>query len=104
MAFEGVSPALRAVLGFLSRHRVFTIKPWDFTGRFDNGEERVINAYQVERDGDDENDARWLADVEGEVMIFSHTNAELLCSSSASSEDALSAFRKAVPLRWFLVI
>lgn len=104
MAFEGVSPALRAVLGFLSQHRVFTIKPWDFTGRFDNGEERVVSSHQVRRHDEEESEARWLADVEGEVMIFSHTNAEFLCSSSASSEDALSAFRKAVPLRWFLVI
>lgn len=103
-SFEGVSPALRAILGFLSEQRAFTVKPWDFTGRFDNGEERVINAYRVHRETDDESDDRWIADVEGDVTVFTTGNAEAICPSSSGYDIAMSAFRKAAPLRWFLVI
>jgi hypothetical protein len=103
-SFDGVSPALRAVLGHLAARTGFSIQSWDFTGRFDDGQERVIKGQRVDHAVAGEVETRWLADVEGEVWLFSETNAGAICACSAGVAAALAAFRSAVPLRWSLVI
>lgn len=91
------------MIGFLSGHRIFELSPYSFMGRFDNGEERQIDSVRVMRQNAPEQTC-YLADVEGDVMIFGDKSAVALCPCSAGQKEALSAFRKAVPITWFLVI
>jgi hypothetical protein len=101
---DDASPPLRAVLGFLARHRAFRVRSWRFAGRFDNGVEAEIPGWRVDRDGGTDDDMVVLADVEGDLMLFRPTGCQTLCTCGAAASEGLSAFRRAVPASWFLVI
>lgn len=87
------SPALRFLIGHLKDHPLFRVRSWTWTGRFDNGEEHEIPGYRIHRNGTTDDEDRWLADVEGEVMCFRSDGVTPLCASSASGRRALDAFK-----------
>lgn len=99
-----MSPALRSIVGFLVDHPRFTVVSSTITGKFDNGEERSIDARRAHCRGTIAAQDFHLADIEGEVwMLVEDAGAEVLCSSTASVDAARLALKGRLPASSLMV-
>lgn len=99
-----VSPALRGLVGYLADHPRFVLTPHSFTGTFDNGKKETIHGKRVHNTGERDEDDTYLADVEGEVFVFSEAGAQPLCACSEPGRVAVDAFRELLGPAAFLVV
>lgn len=99
-----VSPALRGLLGYLADHPRFVLTPHNFTGTFSNGEKRTIRGTRVHNTGELPESDTYLADVDGEVFVFSEAGAQPLCACSAPARAAIDGFRDLLPPGSFVVV
>lgn len=104
LIYQDKSVALRGLLGYLADHPRFVLTPIQVNGQFDNGKTRAILATNVHNTGDQAADDVQLADLDGDVWIFSGAGAQELVRCSAPGRAAVDAFRKLLGPASFVVV